>query len=98
LTLVGETFVSRVAGSLLRSVGLAELVARSLEEYQATALRLARDTELLAGLRTRLEANRNTSRLFDPGRFVLGIEQAYLTMWQIHASGQPPRPFAVDDT
>jgi predicted O-linked N-acetylglucosamine transferase (SPINDLY family) len=98
LTLVGETFVSRVAGSLLRAVGLPELVARSLEEYHATALRLARQPDFLAGLRARLEANRNTSRLFDPGRFARGIEQAYLTMWQIHASGQPPRPLTVNGT
>jgi predicted O-linked N-acetylglucosamine transferase (SPINDLY family) len=98
LTIAGETFVSRVAGSLLRTVGLPELVARSLDEYQAMALRLARDPELLAGLRSRLEANRNTSRLFDAGRFARGIEQAYLTMWEIHASGQPPRAFTVSET
>jgi predicted O-linked N-acetylglucosamine transferase (SPINDLY family) len=95
LTLVGETFVSRVAGSLLRSVGLPELVARSLEEYQATALRLASDPDLLAGLRARLEANRKTSPLFDAGRFAQNIEEAYRTMWEIYASGQPPRAFSV---
>ncbi len=43
LTLAGETFVSRVAGSLLRTMGLPELIATSLEDYEATARRLARD-------------------------------------------------------
>jgi predicted O-linked N-acetylglucosamine transferase (SPINDLY family) len=95
LTLAGETFVSRVAGSLLRTVGLDELVTRSLDAYQAMALRLARDAERLARLRARLEANRKTSRLFDAGRFARSIEDAYLTMWEIHASGQPPRAFCV---
>jgi predicted O-linked N-acetylglucosamine transferase (SPINDLY family) len=98
LTIAGETFVSRVAGSLLRAVGLAELVTHSLDEYHATALRLAGDCELLAGLRARLEANRKTSPLFDAGRFAQGIEQAYLTMWEICASGQPPRAFTVSAT
>ncbi len=51
LTMAGETFVSRVAGSLLRTIGLSELVTGSLEDYQATALRLARDPNLLGGLR-----------------------------------------------
>ncbi len=51
LTMAGETFVSRVAGSLLRTIGLSELVTRSLDEYQATALRLARDANLLGDLR-----------------------------------------------
>jgi predicted O-linked N-acetylglucosamine transferase (SPINDLY family) len=95
LTLAGETFASRVAGSLLRTIGLPELITSSFDEYQAMALRLARDADLLAGLRARLEANRKTSRLFDAGRFARSIEEAYLTMWQIHASGQPPRAFAV---
>jgi predicted O-linked N-acetylglucosamine transferase (SPINDLY family) len=97
LTMAGDTFVSRVAGSLLRTIGLPELVTNSLDEYQAMALRLTRDAGLLAGLRARLEANRKTSRLFDAGRFARGIEEAYRTMWEIYASGQPPRPFTVSE-
>jgi predicted O-linked N-acetylglucosamine transferase (SPINDLY family) len=97
LTLAGETFVSRVAGSLLRTIGLPELITYSFDEYQAMALRLARNAELLAGLRGRLEVNRKTSRLFDAGRFARNTEEAYRTMWEIHVSGQPPRPFTVSD-
>ena len=51
LTIAGETFVSRVAGSLLRTVGLAELVTSCLDDYRAMALRLANDPGLLADLR-----------------------------------------------
>jgi predicted O-linked N-acetylglucosamine transferase (SPINDLY family) len=97
LTVAGQTFVSRVAGSLLRTVGLPELVANSFDEYHAMALRLARDGELLAGLRARLEANRMTSRLFDAGRFARNIEEAYRMMWEIRASGRPPRGFTVSE-
>jgi predicted O-linked N-acetylglucosamine transferase (SPINDLY family) len=95
LTLAGETFVSRVAGSLLHAMGLPELVARSLEDYRATALRLAKDADLLAHLRTRLEANRKTSPLFDAGQFARNLEKAYATMWEIYACGEKPRAFAV---
>ena len=45
LTMVGETFVSRVAGSLLRALGLSELITTTLTEYEVMALRLARDAE-----------------------------------------------------
>jgi predicted O-linked N-acetylglucosamine transferase (SPINDLY family) len=79
-------------------MGLPELVTESLEEYRAMALRLARDAGLLAGLRTRLEANRKTSPLFDARRFARSIEEAYVAMWQIYASGQPPRAFTVNPT
>jgi predicted O-linked N-acetylglucosamine transferase (SPINDLY family) len=95
LTMAGETFVSRVAGSLLRTLGLSELVANSLAEYHAMALRLARDADLLGDLRARLEANRKTCPLFDAGPFARDLEKAYLTMWEIHASGEQPRAFAV---
>ena len=41
VTCVGDTFISRVAGSLLNTIGLPELVTFSLEEYEALALDLA---------------------------------------------------------
>jgi predicted O-linked N-acetylglucosamine transferase (SPINDLY family) len=95
LTLAGETFVSRVAGSLLRAVGMPELITRSLDEYYSLALQLARDAAYLGGLRSRLAANRKTSRLFDAGQFALNLEKAYVTMREIYLSGEEPRAFAV---
>jgi protein O-GlcNAc transferase len=68
LTCAGNTFVGRVAGSLLRAIGLGELVTTSLEEYEALALRLAQEPERLAGLRARLAQNRLTHPLFDTAR------------------------------
>ncbi len=55
LTLAGQTFASRVAGSLLRAIGLPELIAASLEDYEAMALRLANDRQCLADLRAQAE-------------------------------------------
>ena len=95
LTLAGETFASRVAGSLLRALGLPELITASLPEYQALAQRLAHDANLLAQLRGRLEANRKTATLFDAGSFARNLEKAYSAMWEIHTSGDKPRSFAV---
>jgi predicted O-linked N-acetylglucosamine transferase (SPINDLY family) len=98
LTMAGETFVSRVAGSLLRTIGLSELVTTSLDDYQAMALRLARDAESLAGLRARLEASRRNSPLFDAGQFARNLEKAYIIMWEIYACGQQPHAFTVSAT
>jgi predicted O-linked N-acetylglucosamine transferase (SPINDLY family) len=85
LTLAGATFASRVAGSLLRTMGLPELVTTSLADYQAMALRLARSADLLAHLRARLEANRKSSPLFDAGQFARNLEEAYTAMWDVYA-------------
>jgi protein O-GlcNAc transferase len=57
ITCAGETFASRVAGSLLHAVGLAELVTYSLADYETLALELATKPMMLAGLRTTLARN-----------------------------------------
>ena len=82
VTCRGPTFAGRVAASLLKTVGLPELVTESLEAYEALALDLARDPERLADLRARLAAARATSPLFDADRFARDLEDAYRTIWQ----------------
>ena len=95
LTCAGNTFVGRVAGSLSRAVGLGELVTTSLEEYEALALRLARDVGLLIGLRERLAQNRLTCSLFDTERYARNLETAYSRMWERWRAGRPPAAFSV---
>jgi len=95
LTISGQTFPSRVAGSLLRTIGLPELITTSLQQYQELALSLARDANRLDDLRARLQANRKASRLFDGGQVARRIEEAFLTMWKLHTSGEEPRAFTV---
>jgi protein O-GlcNAc transferase len=95
LTCHGSTFAGRVAASLLHAVGLPELVAPSLERYEALALELARDRALLGTYRERLARQRLTYPLFDSGLFRRHIEAAYATMWQRALAGEAPRSFAV---
>jgi len=96
LTCSGATFASRVAGSLLGAVGLPELITGSLEDYEALALKLARDPALLASLRQKLARNRDLYPLFDTERFTRHIEAAYTVMWERAQRGEPPRSFAVE--
>jgi predicted O-linked N-acetylglucosamine transferase (SPINDLY family) len=95
LTCAGDTFAGRVAGGLLRAIGLNELVTTSLDEYEALALQLARNSETLARLRTRLLENRRTHPLFDTARFTRNLEAAYVQMWETWRAGRPPIAFAV---
>ena len=96
VTCLGSTFAGRVAGSLLNSVGLPELITDSLEGYEALALRIARDPSYLASLKAKLAYNRDICPLFDTAQFVRYMEIAYRTMWERHQQGQPPASFAVD--
>jgi predicted O-linked N-acetylglucosamine transferase (SPINDLY family) len=95
LTCTGRSFASRVAGSLLRAVGLSELVTSSLDEYEALALKLARDCALMSELRDRLTQNRSTAPLFDMARLCRHLERAYQEMWDRWRRGEPPQSFAV---
>jgi predicted O-linked N-acetylglucosamine transferase (SPINDLY family) len=80
VTLRGRTFASRVAASLLEAVGLPELAAGTLDDYEAVALLLAQDPLRLAEVRRRLEMAQSRAPLFDPERFARNLEAAYLQM------------------
>jgi protein O-GlcNAc transferase len=95
LTCQGEAFAGRVGASLLNAVGLSELITHSLADYEALALRLARDPQLLRAYRARLAANRLSYPLFDTVRFQRQIEAAYRRMWELWQNGEKPRSFAV---
>ena len=81
VTCAGETFASRVAGSLLNAAGLPDMITESLTEYEALALGLATDPEALAALRRRVAASRQ-SPLFDTARITRDLEAVYEEMWR----------------
>jgi protein O-GlcNAc transferase len=95
VTCAGRGFAARVAGSLLRAVGLGELVASTLEEYEGLALALAREPQRLGVLRGRLLAQRESAALFDTPRFCRHLEAAYRRMWLTHREGRSPETFKV---
>ncbi len=96
VTCTGSTFAGRVAASLLHAIGLPELVTGSLAEYEASALKLARDRDLLAAVKAKVSENRVRFPLFDTARFTRNLEAAYMTMWRRSRDGEPPASFAVD--
>ena len=90
LTCLGETFAGRVAASLLKAVGLPELITTSLEDYEALALKLARDLVLLDTIKEKLARNRGTHPLFDTPLYTKHLEAAYEAMYERHKTGLPP--------
>ncbi|HXJ01386.1 MAG TPA: tetratricopeptide repeat protein [Micropepsaceae bacterium] len=98
LTVLGTTFASRVAASLLRAVGLPEMIVDSLSAYEAMALRLARHPNELAALKAKLARNRDGAPLFDTVRFTRNLESAYISMWQRWQRGEPPQSFSVAES
>jgi protein O-GlcNAc transferase len=65
LTKMGHAFASRVAGSLLTTMGLTELITPSPEDFVLQAIQLGRDTDARQKLRAKTEEQRWASPLFD---------------------------------
>jgi predicted O-linked N-acetylglucosamine transferase (SPINDLY family) len=97
LTQIGETFAGRVAASLLKAVGLPELITHSAEEYERLAIEMAQHPETLRALKKTLAENRLGSALFDTERFARQIEAAYVAMNARYQVGLPPDIIVVPD-
>ena len=80
VTLVGQTIASRGGLSILSTIGLPELVARTAEEFIQIAADLARDRARLAEYRKTLRRRIESSPVMDRRRFAAGVEEAYRAM------------------
>jgi protein O-GlcNAc transferase len=96
LTCVGESFVGRVAGSLLRTAGMPELISYSIEEYEAQALDLATNPHKLSEIKNKLTGQLLTSPLFDIVRYTQDLESAYTYMFKLRMAGETPNPRFAD--
>jgi len=96
LTQPGESFAGRVSSSLLKAAGLSDLVMANAQDFARTAIELARDTGKLAGLRSRLAANRTSCALFDTVRTTRSVERLYEAMHARQLAGQPPEHLSLE--
>jgi len=96
VTRAGSGFATRVAASLVRAVGLPDLVARDADDYVGQAVALARAPERVRELKQTLAAGKLTRPLFDTARYTRDLERAYATMWARHERGEPPSPIELE--
>jgi predicted O-linked N-acetylglucosamine transferase (SPINDLY family) len=95
VTCSGRTFAARVAGSLLMSVGVPELVTSTPAAFEDCAVALALDAHMRERVVLRIAAGRSRSSAFDPTRQARQLEAAYAAMVARADAGQPPAPMAV---
>jgi predicted O-linked N-acetylglucosamine transferase (SPINDLY family) len=98
LTRAGEALASRMAGSLLHSLGLDELVTATAEHYERRALELALDPERLGELRRRVATARSNSPLFDTRRFTRHFESALLEAHRLRERDSDPQDIRIAPT
>jgi predicted O-linked N-acetylglucosamine transferase (SPINDLY family) len=95
LTLMGQSFASRVAASLLNALDLSELITLTQDSYEARAIELAINPDLLEQIKAKLHRNRLTSPLFNGHTFARHLEVAYSQMYNHYALGISPSHIVV---
>ena len=96
VTMIGKSFNSREAASILTSINLPELITNSLEEYEALAIELATNPNKLKAIKDKLAANLSTAPLYNTKLFVKNLESAYTTMYERHHEGLEPDHIYVE--
>ena len=95
LTKLGKGYTARMAGSLLSSIGLTELITTHETEYEALALQLATNPEQLDSIKNKLTLNRLSKPLFNTELFIKHLEDAYQKVHQRYLDEKQPAPIYV---
>ena len=95
VTKAGNGFAGRVAASLLRAIGLPELITTNSHDYAELALSLAKDQGKLAAIRAKLETNRTSMPLFNSELFTRHIEAGFDLAYQRYVDGKAPEDIIV---
>ena len=95
LTMMGQSFASRVAASLLNAIELPELITNTQEEYEALAIDLALNPTKLTNIKNKLANNRFTTPLFDTPLFAQNLETAYIKMMERYQSDLEPDHISI---
>lgn len=96
LTRMGEAFAGRMGASLLRAVGLPELITTTAQQYEELAVELAGNPRQLAAIRAKLARGSRTAPLFDTAASARHLEAAYAKMYERYHAGLPPEHIRVD--
>ena len=74
MTLQGNNFASRVSASILRSIGLEDLVANTINEYKQKVIFYAKNPIEIKGLKNKLSKLKSDGELFNTETFTIKLE------------------------
>ena len=91
VTKLGQSFVARVAGSLLNAVGMPELITENEIDYEELILELATNPDKLKKIKDKLATNRLTKPLFDTETYTKDLENSYHKAYLNYLKGNNPQ-------
>ena len=95
VTVTGQSFASRVAGSLLHAVSLDELICKTPQDYENKVIELLNNPSKLQSIRQHLQDGRAHFPLFDSVRYARNFQQLLMRMADRAVRGQKPAALPV---
>jgi predicted O-linked N-acetylglucosamine transferase (SPINDLY family) len=96
ITIIGESFQSRVCSSLLTTIGLKELITNSYKEYENLAINIAKNTQKLQSIKENLKMNIKNSPLFKSKFYTENLEKAYIDIYERHNNNLEPEHIYIN--
>ena len=96
ITIKGNSFASRVASSLLSSVGLEELITNSGKEYQELAVKIAENKNFYKETKDKLKKNILDMPLFNSKLFTKKLETAYIEVYKNYNENIKPETIQIN--
>jgi len=80
VTVIGNSFASRVCASILTTLKLPELITNNITEYESLAVELALDDKKITKFKNSVKDSAKNSILFDSVNFTRNLEKLYLSL------------------
>jgi len=90
LTLAGESFQSRVSFSLLKNLGMEELIAYNIEEYEKKAIDIASNKSRLKQIKNKLGQSLKKTLVFNMSNYVKNLEKGYIEIYERKTKREDP--------
>jgi protein O-GlcNAc transferase len=82
ITISGKSYANNVCSSLLRSIGMGELIAENLNEYKDKAIYLGKNLNKLLNIKKKIKKNNMRKSLFDSKTYTKDLEKAFSQIYK----------------
>ena len=83
ITIMGNSFASRVATSILKNIGLEKLVTKNIEEYTNTSIDFGLNKNKILDIKNYLSNPSNTEVLYNSKKFTKDLENIFQNLMKI---------------
>jgi protein O-GlcNAc transferase len=96
LTMIGQSFASRVASSLLKQLELTELITEKEQDYESMAIQLGSNLKKFNSIKEKLSNNLQKTDLFNPKFITANIELAFEKVYDIYLNDEAPQDIYIN--